>query len=379
MHRSSLSVRRSMAAYMFSSVASAWIELPLTCRVASAFCRSFSTVRTQCTSITCSKCRPIRSSFFSTYPRRAGVTSTWWPVTLSCIAVSFSGVGADIISITIDSHLAQARAPALVGGRNAHRLAVFRDGAACDGNAFRREQLGDAAIAQRRFRLLVLDQLPDLGADGRGGSAGPVRAFDVTREKVAQLEDAARGVHVLAGGDAGNGRLVHADGFGDVLEDHRPHVLLAVLEERGLTLDDRAGDLDQRLVPDLQALQQPACFLQLRTHGRVAGVATDEVRIALVETHTRQGGRVHFYRPAVLRPSHEYVGNDVLRGARAHRRARPRMAGTYQRQRAGELLVAGPQLPFHDGELTPGNALEMMSGDLEGGIEAGRRRIELPQ
>src|SRR5882757_10705285 len=31
----------------------------------------------------------MRSSFFSTYPRSAAVTSILWPVTLSCIAVSF--------------------------------------------------------------------------------------------------------------------------------------------------------------------------------------------------------------------------------------------------------------------------------------------------
>src|SRR5262249_21341825 len=34
-------------------------------------------------------CLAMRSSFFSTYPRNAGVTSTLAPVTLSCIAVSF--------------------------------------------------------------------------------------------------------------------------------------------------------------------------------------------------------------------------------------------------------------------------------------------------
>ena len=37
----------SIAAYMFSSIESAWIVPPPTCTVASALCRSFSTVRTQ--------------------------------------------------------------------------------------------------------------------------------------------------------------------------------------------------------------------------------------------------------------------------------------------------------------------------------------------
>jgi hypothetical protein len=31
----------------------------------------------------------MRSSFFSTYPLREEVTSTWWPVTFSCMEASF--------------------------------------------------------------------------------------------------------------------------------------------------------------------------------------------------------------------------------------------------------------------------------------------------
>ena len=48
---------------------------------------------------------------------------------------------------------------------------------------------------------------------------------------------------------------------GDVLEDHRPHALLAMLEEGGLALDDAARHFHQRLVADFQALdsQRASC------------------------------------------------------------------------------------------------------------------------
>src|SRR6185437_6918598 len=238
-------------------------------------------------------------------------------------------------------------------------------GAAGVRNAFRREELGDAAVAQRRFRILVLDELPDLGPDGGRRGARPIGALDVAGEEIAQLEHAARGVHVLARGDTGNGRFVHADRLGDVLEDHRPHVLLAVLEEGGLPLDDGAGDLDQRLVPDLKALQQPARFLQLGAHGGMAGIAPDEARVALVEAHSGQGGRVDFHGPAVLGAPHEYIRHHVFGRARADRGAGPGMTGAYERQGAGEVLVADPKLPLDDGELAAGDALQVVTSNLD--------------
>jgi len=100
--------------------------------------------------------------------------------------------------------------------------------------------------------------------------------------------------------------------FGNVLEDHRPHVLVTVLEEGLLALDDGARDLDERFVADFQALQQPPGFLQLGAHGRVTRVAPDEARIAVVEADFRQGGGVDFHRPTVIGPPHEYVRNDIL-------------------------------------------------------------------
>src|ERR1700730_11846036 len=276
-------------------------------------------------------------------------------------------------------HLFESRPPALVRGRDAHGFAVLGNRATRHRNALGREQFRDAPVAQGSFRVLVLDELADLGADGGGGGAGTVGAFDLAGEEVAQLEHAARRVHVLAGSDARHRRLVHRDRFGDVLENHRPHVLLAVLEERRLALDDGAGDLHEGFVADLQALEQPARLLQLRAHAGVAGVAPDEAGVALIEPHTWQRRRVDLHAPAPLGAAHEHIGHHVLRAVGAHGGARARMAGAHQGERRGELLLGGAQLTAQQRQLTLGDQLHVLARDWQRGADARRSRIQLPQ
>src|SRR6185437_15215094 len=104
-----------------------------------------------------------------------------------------------------------------------------------------------------------------------------------------------------------------------------------------------------------------------------------EARIALIEAHAGQSSRVDFHRPAVLGAPHEYIGYHVLGCTRTDRCARPRMAGAYERECAGEVLVARTQLPFHDRELPARYALKMMPRNLDCSVESGGRRVELPQ
>ena len=124
------------------------------------------------------------------------------------------------------------------------------------------QHLRDLIVAERLLRVLAAHELADLRAHGRRRLLAFL-AGDVAREEIAELEHAARRVHVFVGGDARDGRLVHLDGFGDVAQHHRPHVLFAVLEEFGLPLHDRERDLEQRLVADFQAANQPARLLEL--------------------------------------------------------------------------------------------------------------------
>src|SRR3569833_3997022 len=179
-------------------------------------------------------------------------------------------------------HLLQTCPLALVGGGDAHRLTVLGDRATCDRYPFAGQKLGETAVTKWALRVLLLDEFLDLGAYGGRGGAGSVSPLDLAGKEIAELEHPPRGVHVLARGHARDGRLVHAHGCGNVLQDHRPHVLVPMLEERLLPLDDRAGDLDEGLMADLEALQKPARLLQLRPHGGVARVAPDEARVTII-------------------------------------------------------------------------------------------------
>ena len=63
-------------------------------------------------------------------------------------------------------------------------------------------------------------------------------------------------------------RLVHADGLGDVAQDHRLEVGDALLEELALLLDDALGDADDRLAALLDRADEPL---------RVAELLADEL------------------------------------------------------------------------------------------------------
>src|SRR4029079_13880999 len=199
--------------------------------------------------MTWSDCLTMRSSFFSTYPLREEVTSTWWPVTFSCMEASFDSSDWNLTT--------------LARRRNAERLAIFGDRAPRDQHALARQDLGDAAVRERLVRLLGRHQLADLGADRRRRHLGAVARCHVTGKKVAELEHAAMRVHVLVGGDARERRLVHLHGVGDILEDHRLHELVAVLEEGRLPLHDAACDFQQRLVADFPSATATAHTLEV--------------------------------------------------------------------------------------------------------------------
>ena len=85
-------------------------------------------------------------------------------------------------------------------------------------------------------------------------------------EEVLELVDAAWCMHVFACGYPGDGRLVHLDLFGDTAQHHGFHGLLAVVEEGMLAPDDAVGDLEQGFMPALQALEKPACLLEVVAH-----------------------------------------------------------------------------------------------------------------
>ena len=82
-------------------------------------------------------------------------------------------------------------------------------------------------------------------------------------EKVLELEDAARGMHEFLRGDARDGRFVHADRFGNIVQYQWLHGFFALLQETALVLNDLRSNLHQGFVAALQALDEPACLLQV--------------------------------------------------------------------------------------------------------------------
>ncbi len=160
-------------------------------------------------------------------------------------------------------------------------------------------------------------------------------------EEVFEFVDAARRVHVFLRGDTGYGRLVHAHGFGDVVQHQRLHRFVAVLEEGALVLDDLRGDLHQRFVAAEQALDEPAGFLQLIAHEGVVGAgigAFDEAGVLGVDAQARHGFLVELDQPAVVVLAHDDVGHHVFRFAGLDLRARARVEALDQLDDLAQLV-----------------------------------------
>ena len=67
----------------------------------------------------------------------------------------------------------------------------------------------------------------------------------MTGKEVFQLENTPWGMHKFLGCDAGDGRFVHFDRFGHVIEYHGLHGFFAIFEEVLLLLHDTVGYLEQ--------------------------------------------------------------------------------------------------------------------------------------
>ena len=137
---------------------------------------------------------------------------------------------------------------------------------------------------------------------------------------------------------------MHADRSGDVLQDHRFHVLLTLGEELALTLDDRAGDLQEGVVADLEALEEPTRLLQLRTQqGMAAAPCTlaDQAGVLVVDAQTGQGATVELHRPAACGALHHGIGDDVFRSQSADEATGFRVAGADEGHRGDQRLIVG--------------------------------------
>ena len=152
-------------------------------------------------------------------------------------------------------------------------------------------------------------------------------------------------MQILARGHAGYRGLVHLDLLGDIAQHQRTHGFGAEIEESSLCLDDGLGHLEHGFGTRLEALDQPAGFLQLAAQivGVVAACLGNQARVVLVDREAGLAIRRQRDLPAAIDLVRVSIGGDVLRRG-------IRVAGTgFGIQRAHEfddgieLLVAGTQ------------------------------------
>ena len=143
-----------------------------------------------------------------------------------------------------------------------------------------------------------------------------------------------------------------------------------------MPVDDRAGKLQNAFVADLEAADEPARFLNLRTQQGLVRRARNHGGIPLVHTQARGRHGIQL-EPAVRRVPDEYVGHEVGRGQGLERRPGPPIAVADERERGLDVETAAGGQSFQVHELLVVGQLEMVMGDYPGRIQARRARLEL--
>ena len=109
---------------------------------------------------------------------------------------------------------------------------------------------------------------------------------------------------------------MHAQCLGDIPQNQRLHVLVALLQKFPLTLDDAGGHLEQGLVAILQALEKPARLLQMVFQiGRIAVRAAlpRQGRVSGVDAQLGHVIGVQLDPPGMALAVDQHVRHDVLR------------------------------------------------------------------
>src|SRR3989344_474140 len=236
---------------------------------------------------------------------------------------------------------------ALVGGRDAHGLAIFGNGPTGDIDALLLQDFGDLAVADGLGRRFALHEFLDDRADRGRRTGAAIRGGHVTGEEILEFEYPARRQHVLVGGDALDGGLVHAHALGDIVQHQRFHGLRAVIEESALAVHDGARDLEQGFIAGSEALDEPARLLELVLQVAVVGArvaAVDHLFILAVDAQSRRHVRVEFRAPHPAEFYHDDVGHHVtgLRGGDGI--ARPRIETLNKLDRLLQFLRREPEI-----------------------------------
>ena len=251
--------------------------------------------------------------------------------------------------------------PAEIAGQEAKFLAVFRNGPAGDVDALALEPGHQFLVAQRVRPVLPGDEIVDhLLHAGVGHRVAAVRLI-AGREEIFEIEHPVRGLDVLVRDGAADGRLVHADGVGDLRHRQRLQAGDPVLEELLLHLDDLPGDALDRLLALLDRVDEetprPHAFAQIVPFvlGQLAlgdefpvGLADAEARnvvVVEVDPHlsssfstVTSGTTTRLLSSAKRRPGRRIQGADLLDGRLDLLDGRAQPAGQVGNAAAGEQL-----------------------------------------
>src|SRR3982074_31701 len=145
---------------------------------------------------------------------------------------------------------------ALVRAGDAHVFPVFGYGAARDLDALRLKDPGDLLVGQRAAGVFFFDQLFDAALQDQQRRVAALGALHALAEEVSQLEHALRRVGVLVGYGTTDGRRMHADFFGYLLDHHGFQLVDAALEKILLAGHDDVTDFGDGLLALLNILDE---------------------------------------------------------------------------------------------------------------------------
>ena len=153
----------------------------------------------------------------------------------------------------------------LRAGEHVELLSVLGDGPAGDVDPLLLEESDQLLVAVGLAGILGVDELLDLLLDRLGGQLLTIVAADPGVEEVLELVDALRGMHVLVGGHAADGRLVHPDVVGDIAQVQRLQVLHAALEELLAVLAQQQRVVQAAAIANpIEATQKPTTPRKVR-------------------------------------------------------------------------------------------------------------------
>src|SRR5271165_4615430 len=147
---------------------------------------------------------------------------------------------------------------ALAAGWNVQSLAVFGYRSPGDLETLPAHFIDDLLIGKRILLILFGDDLEQFLLDGIPGDLFAARRRRATTEEALEWKDSPRRLNPFVVHGAAHGRDVHPNAIGDLLHLERFDEFGALVQKHLLMINNRPGDLEQRVAALLDRFNQPA-------------------------------------------------------------------------------------------------------------------------